>query len=97
MPMLTRIVSGDEDDEWNHEKARADWDKRKLPEVEKVLETHGEEERLADVEVGGVEDLQFRRSLLDVEIKRGEGLKPVRRKIVFGGWAKDREGVWHRG
>jgi hypothetical protein len=96
-PMLARIVSGDEDDEWNHEKAQADWDKRKFPEVEKVLETYGEEERVADVEVGGVEDLQLRRrSLLDVEIKAGEGMKPARRRSVFAGWAKDNEGVWHR-
>jgi hypothetical protein len=98
LPMLTRIVSGDEDDEWDHEASRADWEKRKVPEVEKVLETHGEEERVADVEEGGVEDLQLRRrSLLDVEIKGGEGLKPARRKTVFGGWAKDGKGVWHRG
>lgn len=95
---MTRIISGDEDDEWDHEKSRAGWDKRKLPEVEKVLETHGEEERVAEIDIGGVEDLQLRRkSLLDVEIKGGEGVKPARRKTVFGGWSKDSKGVWHRG
>jgi hypothetical protein len=94
LPMLTRIVSGDEDDEWDQAK-RAEWEKKKLP----VLETHGEEEKVADVDIGGVEDLQARRkSLLDVEIKGGEGIKPgARRKTVFGGWAKDSKGIWTRG
>ena len=98
LPKLTRIVSGDEDDDRDREQARVDWDKRKTPDVEKVLETHGEEEKATDVEVGGLEDLQpRRRSLLDVEIVAGEGIKPARRKTVFGGWAKDSKGVWHRG
>jgi hypothetical protein len=93
LPMLTRIVSGDEDDEWDQTK-RAEWEKKKLP----VLETHGEE-KVADVDIRGVEDLQVRRkSLLDVEIKGGEGVKPgARKKTVFGGWAKDSKGVWTRG
>lgn len=73
LPVLTRIVSGDEDDEWDHGAARKDWEKRKVPEVEKVVETHGEEEK-ADVQVGGVRNLQLRRrSLLNVEIKGGRG------------------------
>ena len=98
LPKLTRIISGDEDDERDQEKARVDWDKRKTPDVEKVLETHGEEEKATDVDVGGFEDLQVRRrSLLDVETMGGEGIKPARRKTVFGGWAKDGKGVWHRG
>jgi hypothetical protein len=93
LPMLTRIVSGDEDDEWDQAK-RAEWEKKKLP----VLETHGEE-KVADIDIRGLEDLQVRRkSLLDVEIKGGEGVKPgARRKTVFGGWAKDSKGVWTRG
>lgn len=91
-------MSGDEEDEWDHERKRADWEKRKVPEVEKVVEErHGEEER-AGVEVGGVENLKpRRRSLLDVEIRGGEGAKPRRRRSVLGGWAKDGRGVWHRG
>lgn len=98
LPALTRIVSGDEEDEWDHERKRADWEKRKVPEVEKVVEErHGEEER-AGVEVGGVENSKpRRRSLLDVEIRGGEGAKPQRRRSVLGGWAKDGRGVWHRG
>ena len=68
-----------------------------MPEFEKVVETHGDEENIADIEIGGVEDLRVRRkSLLDVEVKGGEGIKPTRRKTVFGGWAKDSKGVWTR-
>lgn len=95
--MLTRIVSGDEEDEWEHEKKMAEWDKRKMPDFEKVVETPGEEEKVADIDLGGEEDLKPRRkSLLDVEIKGGEGMRPARRKTVFGGWARDSKGVWTR-
>lgn len=92
LPMLTRIVSGDEDDEWDDER-RANWEKKKLP----ILETQ-EEERVVDIDIGGVDELQIRRkSLLDVEIKGGEGMKPVRRKTVFGGWVRNDKGAWTRG
>ena len=98
LPILTRIVSGDEEDEWDHEKKREDWEKRKQPDMEKVIESHGDEEIVADIHIGSIEDLKARRkSLLDVAIKGGEGMKPARRKTIFGGYTKDSNGVWRRG
>lgn len=93
LPLLTRIVSGDEEDEWDHDKKREDWEKRKQPDIERVVE-----ENASDIQTGAVEDLPSRRkSLLDVEIRGGEGVKPARRMTVFGGWTRNENGVWKRG